>query len=159
MIPTREDLIRLLTKEPQAGLSTLIAEFQCHPLDILRQLKAGDDFEQVAPRQQDGPGFAWRLSSLAADPRVRAAALVHQRHVEQPPQVRRQDFTKERLTPQSGVLVDWLRNNPGEWSLEQIATGRGVSIATVRCHLKRLRGSGRLVIRRVGKLLKLSVAV
>lgn len=137
MIPTREDLIRLLSKEPQASVPSLCAFFTCTASEALRALKASSDFEQVAPRTEDGHGFAWRLSSLSVDPRVRAAALAHHREVERPPQDRRRDYTSARPAGSAAsVLLDWLRANPGEWTLAQIAEARGVGIVTVRQQLK-----------------------
>lgn len=147
MTPTREDLIQLLSKQPQAGIDELVGAFGATASDLLRLLKRGDDFEPCAPRPQDKPGFAYRLSMLAVDPRVRAAAIKHHREVEQPPQVRRRDYTSVRPTgTAASVLLDWLRQNPGEWTLAQIAEARGVGVMTIRCHIKAQRTA--LLIRR-----------
>jgi len=145
VIPTREDLIQLLTKEAQLSVADLVDQFNAPATSILRVLKTGDDFEPCAPREHDGHGFAWRLSSMAVDPRVRAAALVHQRAVEQPPQRQRQFHTgAPRATllkkhVDANVLVHWLRQNPGRWTIDQIAQGRGCTRAAVREHLKNNR--------------------
>jgi hypothetical protein len=146
MTPTREDLIILLTKWPQASIAALCEFFTCDGAALLRKLKTGDDFEPCAPRTEDGHGFAWRLSSLAVDPTVRAAALVHQRSVEQPPQRRQRQYNTgaaRAVLPRRGdtanVLVLWLRDNPGKWTIDQIAQGRGCTRAAVREHLKHSR--------------------
>jgi hypothetical protein len=133
VIPTREDIIRLLTKEPQASVPALCEFFVCTASEALRALKASSDFEPCAPRAEDGHGFAWRLSSLSVDPRVRAAAMIHQRDIEQPPQRRTGNYTSVRPAGSAAsVLLDWLRQNPGEWTLAQIADARGVGIVTIR---------------------------
>lgn len=143
MTPTREDLIQLLTKQPQVSVAELVTLCGAPAANLLRILKTGDDFEPCAPRPQDGHGLAWRLSSLAVDPRVRAAAIVHQRSSEQPPQRRQHQhhtgapravLTKQ--SPGANVLVAWLRANPGKWTLDQIAQGRGCSVASVRSLLR-----------------------
>ncbi len=141
--PTREDLVQLLTKEPQIGLTALAALYLADAVDILKALQASSDFERCAPRPEDGSGFAWRLSSLAVDPRVRAAAIKHQRTIEQPPQMRAFHNGAPRSSlPLAGdgarnVLVQWLQANPGEWLVTQIATARGISIAAVRDHIRK----------------------
>jgi hypothetical protein len=146
MTPTREDLVVLLTKWPQASIAALREFFACDAAELLRKLKTTDDFEPCAPRTEDGHGFAWRLSSLAVDPTVRAAALVHQRAVEQPPQRRqaahpngapRAEF--QRKDDGANVLVLWLKQNPGKWTIAQIAEGRGCTLGAVRDHLKKHR--------------------
>lgn len=148
MTPTREDLIRLLSKEPQIGIDALVEQYACTAVEVLAVLVRHADFERCPPRPQDKPGFAWRLSSMAADQRVRAAAMVHQRNVEQPPQRRqyasntgagRGEFKEQDAN--ASVLIAWLRNNPGQWSLTQIAEARGCSIPTVRGHVKAHRKS------------------
>lgn len=156
MIPTREDLINLLSKEPQISVHAVATQHGCEPLDVLRVFKRHDnDFEQVAPRPQDGLGFAWRLSSLSVDKVVRDAALRHQRNVEQPPQKR--VFHDSRVagnavqplpdfTAGGSVLIDWLRQNPGPWTLAQIAEARGTTITTIRGHVHQHRD--KLEIRR-----------
>lgn len=137
MTPTREDLIQLLTKHPQVSVAELVTQHNVDAAAILAVLKTGDDFEPCAPRPQDGHGFAWRLSSLAVDPRVRAAAIAHHRDVERPPQIRRRDYTSRRPAGSAAsVLLDWLRQNPGEWTLAQIAEARGVGVMTVRQQVK-----------------------
>lgn len=137
MIPTREDLIVLLSRLPQASIPALVQEYGCDPVTLLRVLESGDDFERCAPRTEDGHGFAWRLSLLAVDPRVRSAATTHLRAVERPPQSR----DGARPAGAASVLLDWLRANPGEWTLTQIAHARGVSLVTVRGHLKAHRAA------------------
>lgn len=143
MTPTREDLIQLLTKEAQVGIAALVEQFACTAAEVLVVLGRHADFERCPPRPQDKPGFAWRLSSMAADLRVRAAAMTHQRAIEQPPQRRqyahdtgaaRAEFKSQDES--ANVLLTWLRHNPGQWSLVQIATARGCSIPTVRGHVK-----------------------
>lgn len=143
MTPTREDLIQLLTKQPQVSVAELVAKHEAPAAAILVVLKTGDDFEPCAPRPEDGQGFTWRLSSLACDPRVRAAAFVHQRSAEQPPQRRQyqQNTGAHRATltkhlEGANVLVAWLRANPGKWTLDQIAQGRGCTVASVRSLLR-----------------------
>lgn len=149
MIPTREDLIVHLTKHAQASVAVLCEHYACAATDLLRALKSCADFEACPPRPEDGKGFAWRLSSLSVDPDVRAAAFKHQRTTEQPPQRRpqrqhRQDTGAERAPfapadPQANVLVVWMRANPGKWTIDQIAQGRGCTRAAVREHLKHRR--------------------
>lgn len=140
MIPTREDLVQLLTTNTQLGLAAMAVVFRADDRAVLRVLKATDDFEPCAPRDNDGKGFAWRLSSLAVDPRVRAAALEHHRHIEQPPQVRSRRHAADRavlpMRSSGNVLIDWLQANPGEWLIAQVAAARGVSIATIRSHVQ-----------------------
>jgi hypothetical protein len=142
MTPTREDLIQMLTMYSQLGVTMLASTFNADASAILSVLKTGDDFEPCAPRAQDGQGFAWRLSSLAVDPRVRAAAFVHQRSVERPPQLRQFHNTGvARVQPTkhlegANVLVAWMRENPGKWTLDQIAQGRGCTVAAVRSLLR-----------------------
>lgn len=143
MIPTREDLIQLLTKQAQASVAELVTEFGADASAITHVLKSKDDFEQCAPRPEDGHCFAWRLSSLASDPGVRLAAMKHHREVEQPPQVRVRRHAADRAVlprrSSGNVLIDWLQANPGEWLISQIATARGVSIAAIRSHVQQHR--------------------
>ncbi len=130
MIPTREDLIRYLTAERQATVAVLALHFTCTVAEAQQTLDANDDFEH-------GYSQAWRLSVLATNPDTRMAALRQQRDIEQPPQARRRDYTSARPAGSAAsVLLDWLRANPGEWTLAQIAEARGVGIVTVRQQLK-----------------------
>jgi hypothetical protein len=148
MSPTREDLIRFLTKEPQAGMFALIDQYRATPDEILKTLNAHSDFERCAPRPEDGGEFAWRMSAMAIDPVVRATAFKHLRAIEQPPQRRERqraqnDGAQRASLPvansTANALVMWLMANPGEWLITQIAEARGCTIATIRDHIKRSR--------------------
>jgi len=146
MTPTREDLITFLSKWPQASIPALCEHYLADAAAVLRVLKASSDFEPCPPCVEDGKGFAWRLSALSVDPVVRAAALVHLRDIAQPPQRRQshQDTGAPRATfarrdPAANVLAAWMRQNPGPWTIDQIAMGRGCTRAAVREHLKHSR--------------------
>ena len=129
----------------------IAGNFLCTVNDVLRVLDGSSDFERIAPRAEDGQCFAWRLSALSCDSRVRLLALVHFRAIEKPPQHQGKKLGALRPSGDS-LLVAWLRANPGEWSMKQIADARGITLSGVRdacdlarCHLnkRRLQISGR----------------
>jgi hypothetical protein len=150
MIPVRADLIRYLSNHQTVILRDLVADFMCAPGPIIAVLDKSDDFERVPAVANDPEkGFRWRLSALASDPRVRDLAWRLLRLVEQPPQRRASHGLMRAPHPFTGrsVLLSWLKDNPGEWTVKQIAEARGVSANALREHMA--RHSGKLIKRRL----------
>lgn len=142
---TRECVIRYLTEVRQASPAIIANYHKVHLSEVMAVVTDGDDFERVAPAAGTGDCWHWRLSSLANDLTVRRAACAHLRDAVAPPQsapAKPITYTRERLPSVRGaVMRTWFMANPGEWSMEQIAASRGVSVPTIYSQLKAL-GAG-----------------